>query len=71
MDQAANMSELAATLADSRRESAIAAAAMLREAAEAHRRNGELIREQAAGEARFPRPGSWACPPRRRTRSRT
>jgi hypothetical protein len=60
MDEAVNMSELAATLADPQRESAVAAAAMWREAAEAHRRNGERIRETAAAEGMIPRPASLA-----------
>lgn len=54
MEEAVKMGELAGTLADPQRESAIAAAAMWREAAEAHRRNGERIRETAAAEGMIP-----------------
>ncbi len=54
MDEAVKMGELAVALADPQRESAIAAAAMWREAAEAHRRNGERIRETAEADGMIP-----------------
>lgn len=54
VNEAAKMGEMAAALPDSQRESAASVTAMLHEAAAAHRRNGELIREQAAAEGLIP-----------------